>query len=99
MFNKLRELKDLRNQGKKMKTLLDAIIVVGKGARGQVMVTINGSHEVLGLEIDDALERSVIGSGVKEAFADANQKLQREMMTAMKGGGLGNMGDMLKNIG
>ncbi|MBI1907946.1 YbaB/EbfC family nucleoid-associated protein [Candidatus Uhrbacteria bacterium] len=100
MFNKLKELKDLRDQGKKMKEMLDEIVVVGQGSRGQVMVTLNGSHDVLGVQIDDAVERAAIAVGVKEAFADANKKLQTELMKKMKDmGGLGGIGDMMKNIG
>lgn len=99
MFNKLKELKDLRDQSKKMKEMLDEIVVVGQGARGGVMITLNGSHEILGVQIDDAVERSAIGDGVKEAFADANKKLQMELMKKMKDmGGLGGLGDMMKNM-
>lgn len=100
MFNKLKELKDLRDQGKKMKAMLDEIVVVGGGKGNKVMVTINGSHELLGVQIDEALERNLIPDGVKEAYADATNKLQTELMKKMKDmGGLGGLGDMMKNVG
>ncbi len=103
MFNKLKELKDLRDQSKKMKEMLDNIVVVGSAARNQVMVTLNGSHEVLGVQIEDAVERAAIGSAIKDAFADANKKLQTELMKKMKDmggmGGMGGLGDMMKNLG
>lgn len=100
MFNKLKELKDLRDQGKKMKAMLDDIVVVGSAKGGKLMVTINGSHEILGVQIDEALERGQIADGVKEAYADGARKLQTELMKKMKDmGGLGGLGDMMKNIG
>ncbi len=100
MFNKLKELKDMRDQSKKMKEMLDEILVVGSGARGGVMITINGSHEILGVQINDDVERSAIAQGIKDAFADANKQLQGEMMKKMKEmGGIGGLGDMIKNLG
>lgn len=100
MFNKLKELKDLRDQGKKMKEMLDGIVVVGSGKGNGVMVTMNGSHEVLGVQIESSLEREKIADGFKEAHADAARKLQSELMKKMKDmGGLGGIGDMMKNMG
>lgn len=100
MFNKLKELKDLRDQGKKMKAMMDEIVVVGGSSGNAVMVTLNGSHELLGVQIDDALDRAKIADGVKDAFADATRKLQTELMKKMKDmGGLGGLGDMMKGIG
>ena len=100
MFNKLKELKDLRDQGKKMKEMMDDIVVVGGSSGNKVMVTLNGSHELLGVQIDDELDRAKIADGVKDAFTDANRKLQTELMKKMKDmGGLGGLGDMMKGIG
>ena len=96
MFNKLKQFKDLRDQGKQMKAMLDEVIVVGRGAGGNVMVTVNGSHETLGVEIDDKLDRSKIASGVKDALNDVNKQLQTELVKTMKNmGGL----DAFKNLG
>lgn len=100
MFNKLKELKDLHAQSKKMKEMLDGVVVVGGSSGNKVMITLNGSHEVLGVQIDDDLERAKIGTHVKDAFADCTKKLQSELMSKMKDmGGLGGLGDMMKGIG
>lgn len=100
MFNKLKELKDLRDQGKKMKEMMDDIVVVGGSSGNKVMVTINGSHEVLGVQIDEELDRAKIADHVREAFGDAGKKLQTELMKKMKDmGGLGGLGDMMKGLG
>ncbi len=99
MFNKLKELKGLRDQGKKMKEMLDDVVVVGGNSGNKVMVTINGSHELIGVQIDDDVAREKIADGVKDAFADANRKLQTELMKKMKDmGGLGGLGDMMKGL-
>lgn len=96
MFNKLKQINDLRTQSKQMKAMLDEVIVVGQGASGKVMITVNGSHETLGVQIDDALDRSAIADAVKSALNDVNSKLQGELMKKMKDmGGL----DAFKNLG
>lgn len=96
MFNKIKQIKDLRDQSKQMKAMLDEVIIVGSGAGGKVMVTVNGSHETLGVQIDEDLDRSKIADGVKQALTDVNSKLQVELMKKMKEmGGL----DAFKNLG
>lgn len=99
MFNKLKELKDLRDQGKKMKEMLDEVVVVGGSNGNKVMITMNGSHELLGVQIDESLEREKIADGFKAAYADATQKLQTELFKKMKDmGGMGGLGDMMKGL-
>ena len=79
-----------------MKAMLDEVIVVGSGAGGAVMITVNGSHETLGVQISDDLDRTKIADGVKSALNDVNSKLQMELMKKMKEmGGL----DAFKNLG
>lgn len=97
MFNKLKQFKDMRDQAKHMKQILDEVVVVGSGARGSVLITFNGSHEVLGVQIADGMEKAKIESGVKDALADANRKLQTELMKKMQdlGGGLDALKGML----
>lgn len=96
MFNKIKQIKDMRDQGKQMKAMLDEVVIVGVGAGGKVMITVNGSHETLGVKIDETLERSKIEAGMKEALDDVNKKLQGELMKKMKEmGGL----DAFKNLG
>jgi DNA-binding protein YbaB len=97
MFSKLKQFKDMRDQAKHMKQMLDEVVVVGSGASGGVMITLNGSHEVLGVQITDGLEKGRIESGVKDALTDANKKLQSELMKKMQdlGGGIDALKGML----
>ena len=96
MFNKLKQFKDMRDQGKAMKAMLDEIMVVGGGAGNKVMLTMNGSHEVIAVQIEDGTEKADIERGVKEAIADVNKKLQQELIKKMQenGGGM----EALKNM-
>ncbi|MEK7632185.1 MAG: YbaB/EbfC family nucleoid-associated protein [Patescibacteria group bacterium] len=96
MFNKIKQIKDMRDQSKQMKAMLDEVVIVGQGMGGKVMITVNGSHETLGVKINEELDRSKIEAGVKDALNDVNSKLQVELMKKMKEmGGL----DAFKNLG
>ncbi|MDA0207864.1 MAG: YbaB/EbfC family nucleoid-associated protein [bacterium] len=96
MFNKLKQIKDIRDQAKQMQAMMAEIVVVGQAAGGDVMITIDGNQEVQGVKITEGLSTEMIEQGVKKAMKDAQKKLQREMATKMKDmGGL----DFLKGLG
>jgi DNA-binding protein YbaB len=96
MFNKLKQFKDMRDQGKQMKAMLDEIVVVGGGVSNTVMITMNGSHEVLGVQVQEGADKATLERAIKEAVGDANKKLQSELMKVMQanGGGM----EALKNM-
>jgi DNA-binding protein YbaB len=89
MFNKLKQIKDMRDQGKQMKAMLDEIIVVGGGANNAVMITMNGSHDVLGVQVQEGADKATLERAIKEAIGDANKKLQQELMKVMQANGGG----------
>lgn len=96
MFNKLKQIKDLRSQAKTMQSQLAEIVVVGKSKGNKVMITIDGNQEVQGVKIEEGLETSQIESGVMAAMKDATKQLQKEMAMKMKDmGGLDAFKDML----
>ncbi|OGL94097.1 hypothetical protein A2258_03305 [Candidatus Uhrbacteria bacterium RIFOXYA2_FULL_41_8] len=82
MFNKIKQIKDLRSQAKTMQAALAEIMVVGKSSG--VMITIDGNQKVQGVKIDESLERSKIEKAVQDAFNDASKKLQQELAAKMK---------------
>ncbi len=96
MFQKLKQYKELRDQGKQMKALLDDIAVVGSSRGQQVMITINGSHEVLGVQIADNLDKTTVEQGIKDAMADCSKKLQQELVKKVQAnGGLEGLKEMM----
>jgi len=96
MFNKIKQIKDMRSQAKTMQAALGEIMVVGKGMGGKVMITIDGNQKVQGVKIDEDLEREKIEKGVQEAFNEGSKKIQQEMASKMKDmGGLDALKDMM----
>lgn len=96
MFNKLKQIKDLRDQAKSMQSALSEVVVVGQSKHNKVMVTIDGNQKVQGVKIEEDLGRDKIEEHIKDALNDANKKLQKEMASKMKDmGGLDALKDML----
>jgi DNA-binding protein YbaB len=99
MFNKIKAIKDLRNQAKQIQHTLDEIVSEGSGAWGKVKVKINGSQKMLDISIDDELmqKKDKLVEAIKEAHNDAIKKVQKEMAGKMKD--MGDMQEMMKNLG
>ena len=98
MFSKIKAIKDLRAQGKKLQSSLAQILASGSGSWGKVKLSVNGNQEMLSIEIADELlsDKQKLQEAIKEAHADAMKKLHREMALKMKDlGGL----DALKQLG
>ncbi|MBI4599268.1 YbaB/EbfC family nucleoid-associated protein [Candidatus Uhrbacteria bacterium] len=98
MFNKIKAIKDLRDQAKKMQNELSQISADGSGSWGKVKVTLDGNQQVLSIEIADELltDKAKLQDALKEAFNDAVKNIQKKMALKMKDmGGL----DALKGLG
>ncbi|MFA5853664.1 MAG: YbaB/EbfC family nucleoid-associated protein [Patescibacteria group bacterium] len=89
MFSKLKQIKDLRDQAKKIQDTLKDVTVEGSGAWGKVTVTMNGNQEVTDVKIDPELlsDKAKLEAAVKEAYNDTVKKAQRAMAEAMKKSG------------
>lgn len=96
MFNKLKQVNEIRKQAKEMQNSLAQIVVVGESSGKKVMVTINGNQEVKGVKIEEEMSTSEVESHVQQAFNDAMKKLQKELAANMKNmGGLDALKDLL----
>lgn len=98
MFNKLKQINDLRKQAKDMQNAMSQIVVVGQSGGQRVMVTVDGTQTVQGVQINESTASDVkqLEKDVRDAFNDASKKLQKELATKMQGmGGLDALKDML----
>jgi len=96
MFNKLKQYKDLRQQGKNLQNqLADEAITVRKES-DQIILTMDGNLKITGLAIADELmsvdKKTRLETAIKDAHDEALKKMQRTMAMKMKEmGGLPNM--------
>ncbi len=88
MFNKLKQIKDLRDKAKRVQTALKDESVEATGAWGKIKVKMSGNQEVLEVTIDPELikveEKKKIEDGIKEATNSAIKKVQRVMVEKMQ---------------
>ena len=99
VFSKLKQFKDLRDQGKKLQGALAGESVTIKTLGDKVVLTMDGNLQMTGLVIDPEVlapnYKTKLENALKEAHADALKKMQRVMATKMQEmGGFPNMPGM-----
>ncbi len=96
MFNKIKDLKNLRDQANQVKSMLSEETVHTDAAGGRVQLVMDGNQEVLSIEIDPELltpdNKEKLESAIREATNDAVKKAQRLMAQKLQDmGGLPGM--------
>lgn len=88
MFTKLKQIKDLRAQAKKIQSALGEERVTTDAAGGKVRVAMNGNQEILSVDIDPLLmapsERERVQAGIKDAVNSAIKRVQQVMAKKVK---------------
>jgi len=89
MFNKLKQVKDLRDKAKQLQSKLGEVTVEGSAAWGKVRIEIAGNQSVRKIDIspDMMSDRSKLEDALREAFNDSVKKVQRKMIEVMKQSG------------
>jgi len=77
MFNKLKQLKDLRSTAKTMQDALSTERV--EEEKGGVKIVMNGNMEILSVVINDGLTKAAIEISVKNCVNETIKKAQRLM--------------------
>jgi nucleoid-associated protein EbfC len=93
MFEKIKQLKELRDQARQMKEMLSQETVQAEAAGGKVSMVMDGNQEVLAVTISPELiqaeRKEELEKAVKEVTNDAVKKSQRAMAQKVQGmGGL-----------
>jgi DNA-binding protein YbaB len=81
MFSKLKQFKDLREQGKKLQGALSGESVTAKTFGDKVTLTVDGNLGITNLVIDPEVlspdKKVKLENAIKEAHSDAMKKMQR----------------------
>lgn len=93
MFNKLKQVKDLRDKAKQLQSVLSEVKVEGAAAWGKVKVAMDGNSQVQSVDIDEEMlgDKGKLEAAMKDAYNDALKKAQRKMVEKMKESGNLNM--------
>jgi DNA-binding protein YbaB len=94
MFNKLKQIKDLRSQAKTMQSAL-AQEVVSETSHG-ITITMDGNMEVKAVQVSEEAKKN-LDENIKTAINDTIKKAQRAMAKKMQEmGNLPGLGDLMK---
>jgi len=89
MFDKIKQIKELREQANTMKQALAQETVHGEAHHGQVSIVMDGNQEVLSVDIASELldsdKKEALQKYIQEAINDAIKKVQRVMAQKMQG--------------
>lgn len=88
MFSKLKQFKDLRDQGKKLQGALAGESVTVRTFGDKVVMIMDGNLQIAGLTIDPEVlkpeNKQKLESAIKDAHGDALKKMQRVIAGKMK---------------
>lgn len=91
MFSKLKQFKDLREQGKKLQETLSKESITVRTAGDKVVLTMDGTFNITALVIDPEMlstdKKEKLENAIKEAHSDALKKIQRTVAMKMQQSG------------
>jgi nucleoid-associated protein EbfC len=91
VFSKLKQFKDLRDQGKKLQETLVQESTTTEAAFGRVKLTMDGTMNLTKVEIDPELlshdKQDKLQTAIKDAHNDALKKIQRTVAAKMQQSG------------
>jgi len=82
MFNKLKQIKNLRDQAKKMQSALSTETVIVE--RGGIKIEMNGNLEVISVKINSDLAPNSIEGILADLINEAIKKTQKIMAKKMQ---------------
>ncbi len=91
MFEKLKQIKDLRSQAKTMQNALAGESVTAE--KGGVKITMDGNMDVKSVVIADGMTKAQIEVATRDAINETVKQIQKVIAQKMQSmGGLGNFG-------
>ncbi len=82
MFNKLKQIKDLRSQAKTMQSMLAEETVTAE--KNGVKITMNGNMEVTEVNLPEGSDNDKLEKALTASFNDAVKKTQKIMARKMQ---------------
>ena len=90
MFNKLKQMKELRDQASQLKNALAEETVRGEAKDGKILIVMDGNQHIQKLNIDSSLlapeHKAEVEEGVREAIEKAIREVQKMMAQKIQQG-------------
>ena len=90
MFNKLKQIQDLRKKAKELQGNLAQDTVTGESLNGQIKITMDGNQKIQDISIDENIltpeNKQMIEKGLVDAFEKAIKDVQGLMAQKLQSG-------------
>lgn len=75
IFDKLKDINEMRKQAKQLELMLAAETVVGSSGGGKIKITVDGNQNVKSVEVSDDVvgDRKEIARHIREALEDVTK--------------------------
>jgi len=85
MFDKIKQMMEMRQEAAKLQTMLEAERIEHTGAHGKIKVLMNGKNEIMELVINSDLmgDKAYLERLVKDTVNDAIKTVQKQMAKKM----------------
>jgi len=89
MFNKLKQVKDLRDKAKRLQNMLSEETVEASAAWGKIKIVMDGNQTVRSVSVEPEMlsDRKKLEDALKDAYNDAVKKAQKTMVEKMRKSG------------
>lgn len=76
IFDKLKDINEMRKQAKQMEALLSQVTVSGRSSSGKIVLTVDGNQNVKSVEVDASIvgDKSEIARHIRAALEDLNKQ-------------------------
>ncbi len=83
IFDKLKDVNEMRKQGKQIEMMLAGEQVTGKSPGEKIKITIDGNQKVISVEVQDSIvgDRKEIAHNIREALEDLNNKHKKMLQS------------------
>ncbi len=83
IFDKLKDVNEMRKQAKQIEMVLGAEEVTGSSSGGKIKITMDGNQNVKSVEVSDEIvgSRSDIARSIREALEDLNKKHKKMLQS------------------
>lgn len=90
MFNKLKQIQELRKQAKELQNNLSEETIISESEGGSIKVTVDGNHKIQNIDIDNELlnpdSKDRLENGLQKAINNATDDVQKMMARKVQSG-------------
>lgn len=87
MFDKLKQMNDMRKQAKELQDTLSKEEIIGVSRNEYVKITMDGAQNIKSVAVDEKVmaDKVLLERSIKEAVENSNEKLRKLMISKMGG--------------